>query len=172
MGGVFKCNKSKILKVMQRQMWRCTIYGPGNLTGLIIGSSFAMNIMGAVAANPIFKEVTLAWANGLSFPAADERERFFIDKLVVPIKPDILYVVQRYFQPYMYKTSKADLKLNQEFQRWNSVFSILQNYTSAIVVNKEQVMFKLDVSQDYIRRKQQNLPLLTKTATQVGLLPF
>uniref|UniRef100_A0A914PWW4 SGNH domain-containing protein n=1 Tax=Panagrolaimus davidi TaxID=227884 RepID=A0A914PWW4_9BILA len=131
-------------------------------TALIIGNSFSMNIIATVSSNPLFSKTYAIWISDLNFPSNDSFEETLMEKYIKPLKPDVLFIVQKYFQKYLYNTPIDKIHEKKEFKYWNTVLQKIENYTSAIILNKEQTTFPYDISQDFIRRKTKNLPIVSK----------
>ena len=172
MGGAFHCIEKRRIRLKDgKYLWYCAVKGrnpEGNLTALIFGNSFSMNIIAAVAANPLFERVVNGFVNTEEFPIGNAFERYALGSLIKSIKPDVTFIVQRYFQKELYETPINEIKSNKQFQHWNDVLRIIQSYTSAIVLNTEQIVFPYDISQEYIRRKFHNLPVETQLKRPVS----
>ena len=174
MGGVFECNEKHEIKInATKDLYYCEIVptdSTGNLTALLIGNSFSMNVLAAVAANPLFSRVISIWGNSISFPVQDEVETYLMEEVIKKLQHDVTFIVQRYYQTELLDTPIEDIEANKEFQHWNQMFKILQNYTSGIIMNQEQISFAIDVSYDYIRRKFYGLPIESRMRISVGLI--
>uniref|UniRef100_A0A914PXD8 SGNH domain-containing protein n=1 Tax=Panagrolaimus davidi TaxID=227884 RepID=A0A914PXD8_9BILA len=167
MGGIYKCQKQEKVKV---KFWPyfifyCEIAGTNpnaTKTSMIIGNSFSMNTVAAISANPIFSKTYSIWTNDLNFPLNDSFEETLIENYIKPLKPDVLFIVQKYFQKYLFNTPIEKIPERKEFKYWNNVLQNIEKYTSAIILCKGQLAFPYDISQDFIRRKATNLPIASK----------
>uniref|UniRef100_A0A914PZG7 SGNH domain-containing protein n=1 Tax=Panagrolaimus davidi TaxID=227884 RepID=A0A914PZG7_9BILA len=163
MGGAIPCTPDMIQTVANKKQY-CEINGTnpnGKLIGLAFGNSYAMNIATAIAANPLFEKVILVFGNGATFPDHGAFDKYLIEKLIKPLKPNVIFMVQKYyyFQKHLYKTPINKIRENKEFKNWNKILKIIQNFTSAIIINKEQIIFDYEISRDFIRRKINGLPI-------------
>uniref|UniRef100_A0A914PPF9 Uncharacterized protein n=1 Tax=Panagrolaimus davidi TaxID=227884 RepID=A0A914PPF9_9BILA len=171
MGFPFICKEKKQISLKKTTLFYCGVTGTnpnGTLIGLSIGNSFSMNAISTISTDPRFKKVINVFGNGASFPAHDELEKYLIENLVKKIKPDVILLVQRYFQKYLYNTSIEKIPEHSEFKYWNKILEIISNYTSAIIINKEQIVFPYDISQDYIRKKFYGLPIESRIKKPVS----
>uniref|UniRef100_A0AC35FHF2 SGNH domain-containing protein n=1 Tax=Panagrolaimus sp. PS1159 TaxID=55785 RepID=A0AC35FHF2_9BILA len=161
MGGIYACRTRQKFHYGGMSLYYCEVAGNpnGTMTALVIGNSFSMNIIAAVSSNPIFSKTISIWTNGRNFPMHDGLETYFMEHAIKAKKPDVTFIVQRYFHKYLYDTPIDKIPEHPEFKHWNKILETIQNYTSAIIMNKEQVVFPYDISQDYIRRRFYDLYL-------------
>uniref|UniRef100_A0A914QFU7 SGNH domain-containing protein n=1 Tax=Panagrolaimus davidi TaxID=227884 RepID=A0A914QFU7_9BILA len=146
MGGIYKCKDKYEIDLDGYVLNYCEIEGNPNatMTALVIGN---------------------IWANGLNFPLHNDFERFLIDTKIKVLNPNVTFIVQRYYQKYLYDTPIEQILEHPEFKHWNKILGTIQNHTSAIIMNKEQISFPIDVTQDYIRRRNNNLTIETRLKT-------
>jgi peptidoglycan/LPS O-acetylase OafA/YrhL len=172
MGGAVICKERKTIRLKKSSLMYCEVMGNpnGTLVGLSVGNSFSMNIVPAISSNPLFKRVINVFGNSAPFPAHNEFERYIVDKLIKTLKPDITFLVQRYYSKYYWNTPISKIKDHPEFKHWNAILKEIENYTSAIIINKEQIVFPYDISQEYIRRKFNNLPIESKLKNPVSVV--
>uniref|UniRef100_A0AC35EW56 SGNH domain-containing protein n=1 Tax=Panagrolaimus sp. PS1159 TaxID=55785 RepID=A0AC35EW56_9BILA len=158
MGGAIPCSYSgkNTIHFGKRKAHYCEVAGMnpnGTLVGLLFGNSFSMNIITAVASNQLFKKVINLFISGSEFPAHDDFEEYLMEKMIKPIKPDVIFIVQKYVETHLYETPIDKIQEHEKFKHWTNILKVIENYTSAIIINKEQIKFPYDISTDFIRKK-------------------
>uniref|UniRef100_A0AC34G104 SGNH domain-containing protein n=1 Tax=Panagrolaimus sp. ES5 TaxID=591445 RepID=A0AC34G104_9BILA len=135
-----------------------------NLTAIIVGNSYAMNLQYAIVKNPAFKKVIAIaiYAIGCPFPYVNDKGKEHCKKavegmmkLIEKIEADIVYLIQLYLE-YMVSPLEENWKNDWKFKKWNETFQFIQNHSSAVIVNDaEQLVFPFETGKEFTKHKLQ-----------------
>uniref|UniRef100_A0A914XYU8 SGNH domain-containing protein n=1 Tax=Panagrolaimus superbus TaxID=310955 RepID=A0A914XYU8_9BILA len=129
----------------------------GNLTAMVIGNSYAHNVLPVIASNQLLKKVTSMTAFGCLYvknPIKNCQEYIkAVNEAVEKIKPDIIYLIQGYVSLTMGSALKKKSVRDQWTENFQYAFQFFQKHSSAVITNHQHFRFQIPINAEYLRLK-------------------
>uniref|UniRef100_A0A914QSV5 SGNH domain-containing protein n=1 Tax=Panagrolaimus davidi TaxID=227884 RepID=A0A914QSV5_9BILA len=159
-GNVTKCDIEKHYFVNAGNIYThyCEVESSltGNLTAMVIGNSYAHNVLPVISSNQLLKKVTSFTAFGCLYVKQPKRNcegyQNAVNEAVKRIKPDIIYFIQGYVK---ITNSKLRQKAVSEIwaENFKFAFDFFQQHSSVIITNHQHFRFRIPINAEYLRLK-------------------
>ncbi|KAE9546975.1 hypothetical protein FO519_009813, partial [Halicephalobus sp. NKZ332] len=138
-----------------------SLFPNGNYTALVIGNSHAECGSGAVNMNPLFKKVITMSAHGVRVPFQSEldKDAVLATKAMMEVakrfQPDVVFYMT-YYAGILTSEVKDPITEDHGVQIVDRMIKEISKYTQAIIIKRHAFEFKVEVSPEFIRLRNQD----------------